>query len=241
LIDLRNGNPLAVLVNWTAHPTFIGGKDMQVSAEWPGYLQSNLQGLIGKGITAMYFNGSEGDQSTVLKSDKKGYEKIQIYGKIIADSSYGLYNDIIPREIGDFNYAYNIIKLPAHTAHPSFMKTGGEEYGLNEKTVKKVMDFLGPEELGLGAVRIGDLVISGIPGEMTAVLGQKVKKALKQRGIKYVAIGGLANVSIGYILNSDQYIHGEGYESSMSFYGPGLGEVISSEAIKVALPLSHAK
>jgi neutral ceramidase len=56
-IDLRNGNPLAVLVNWTAHPTFIGGKDMQVSAEWPGYLQSNLQGLIGKGITAMYFNG----------------------------------------------------------------------------------------------------------------------------------------------------------------------------------------
>ena len=24
-VDLKNGNPLAVLVNWTAHPTFIGG------------------------------------------------------------------------------------------------------------------------------------------------------------------------------------------------------------------------
>ncbi len=36
------------------------------------------------------------------------------------------------------------------------MKTGGEEYGLNEKTVKVVMDVLGPREVGMGALRIGD-------------------------------------------------------------------------------------
>ena len=46
-IDLTNGKPLAVLVNWTAHPTFIDGTDMMVSAEWPGYLQSRLTGSIG--------------------------------------------------------------------------------------------------------------------------------------------------------------------------------------------------
>ena len=240
-IDLKNGNPLAVLVNWTAHPTFLGGEDMLVSAEWPGYLQTNLQNLIGKGVTAMYFNGSEGDQSTVLSSDKKGYEKIQIYGKIIADQSFDLYYELKPQEVKEFDYSYQIVPLPEHAAHPSFMKTGGEEYGLNEKTVKIVMDVLGPNEVGMGALRIGDLLISGIPGEMTAVLGQKVKNTLKANGIKYVAIGGLANEWIGYILSSDQYLHGEGYESSMSFYGPDFGEVISAGAIKTATTLTHLK
>ena len=240
-IDLKNGKPLALLVNWTAHPTFIGGEDMQLSAEWPGYLQNDLQDLIGQGVTAMYFNGSEGDQSTMLKSDKRSYEKIQIYGKTIADKAFELYNELRPLEVSEFNYTYNLTKLPGHVAHPSFMKTGGEEYGLNDQTVTIVMDILGPGEVGLGAVRIGDLLISGIPGEMTAVLGQKVKNAVKQSGIKYTAIGGMANEWISYILSSDQYLHGEGYESSMSFYGPDLGEVITSGAIKAALPLSHSK
>ena len=214
---------------------------MLVSAEWPGYLQTNLHNLIGQGVTTMYFNGSEGDQSTILSSDKKGYEKIAIYGKIIADKAFEVFKDIKPREVKEFKYSYGIVPLPEHAAHPSFMKTGGEEYGLNEKTVKIVMDVLGPSEVGMGAVRIGDLVISGIPGELTAILGQKVKNTIKENGIKYVAIGGLANEWIGYILSRDQYLHGEGYESSMSFYGPDFGEAISTGAIKTALPLIGSK
>ena len=240
-IDLNNGKPLAVLVNWTAHPTFLGGQDMLVSAEWPGYLQTNLQNLIGKGVTAMYFNGSEGDQSTVLSSDKKGYEKIEIYGKIIAEKAFDLFKQIKPLEVKEFDYSYQIVPLPEHAAHPSFMKTGGEEYGLNEQTVKIVMEVLGPSRVGMGAIRIGDLLISGIPGELTAVLGQKVKSTIKESGIKYVAIGGLANEWIGYILSRDQYLYGEGYESSMSFYGPDFGEAISTGAILSARPLIHSK
>ena len=240
-IDLKNGKPLAVLVNWTAHPTFLGGTDMLVSAEWPGYLQSELQHLIGKGVTAMYFNGAEGDQSTILSSPKKGYEKIEIYGKIIANKAFDLYQTIKPGKVKAFEYAYRTITLPEHAAHPSFMKTGGEEYGLNEKTVKIVMDVLAPKETGLGALRIGDLLISGVPGEMTAGLGLNIKKTVAAAGIKHVVIGGLASEWISYILSSDQYIHGEGYESSVSFYGPGLGELISKEVIKTAQSMTLLK
>ena len=159
--------------------------------------------------------------------------------KIIAEKAFEVYKEIKTKEVKEFNYSYQLITLPEHAAHPSFMKTGGEEYGLNEKTVKIVMDVLGPKEVGMGAVRIDDLIISGIPGEMTAVLGQKVKKAIRVNGMKYVAIGGLANVWLGYILDRDQYLHGEGYESSMSFYGPDLGAAISDGAIRSALTLTQ--
>jgi neutral ceramidase len=238
-VDLKNGKPLAVLVNWTAHPTFLGGKDMMTSAEWPGYTQIELQKMIGHGVTAMYYNGAEGDQSPILDSTLDGYEKIQIYGKKIAAKAFEIYQGIKPNTVKDFSSAYNTITLPEHSAHPSFMKTGGEEYGLDEKTVKIVMDMLGPKEVGMGSVKIGDLIIAGIPGELTAELGLQVKNSLKTSGSKYVTIGGLANEWISYILTRDQYIHGEGYESSVSFYGPGLGELISTEAIKTSLPLIH--
>lgn len=156
----------------------------------------------------------------------------------IAAKAFDLYNAIKPGKIKDFKYSYITITLPEQTAHPSFMKTGGEEYGLNENTVKIVMKMLGPSEVGLGAIRIGDLLISGVPGEMTAELGMQVKRSLKRGGIKYVAIGGLANEWVSYILSRNQYINGEGYESSVSFYGPDLGSIISNEIIKTAIPLT---
>ncbi len=240
-IDLKKGEPLAVLVNWTAHPTFLSGKDMLVSAEWPGYLQSKLQELIGQGVTVMYYNGAEGDQSTILESPKKGYDKIEIYGQKIAGYAFELYNEIKPKNTNAFNYSYNTITLPKHTAHPSFMKTGGEEYGLDENSVNGVMEALGPKEVGLGAVRIGNLIISGVPGEMTAELGIKVKKAIRNSGVEVVAIGGLANEWISYILSREQYLYGAGYESSVSFYGAELGGLISKEVIKTALTLAPSK
>ena len=238
-VDLTNGTPMAVLVNWTAHPTFLGAKDMQLSAEWPGYLQNALQTNIGKGVTAMYYNGAEGDQSTILNEPAADdYRKIEIYGKKIATIAFDLYHEIIPEKVGNFAWKYQIIQLPYHQSHPTFMKTGGEEYGLTESSVKIVMNILCPERVGVGVLRIGDLIIAGVPGEMTAILGKKIKNALALGKVKQVAIGGLANEWISYILEKNQYLNGEGYESSMSFYGPDLGAVLSEGIIRNGLPLT---
>jgi len=240
-VDLANGQPLAALVNWTAHPTFIGGDDMLVSAEWPGYLQTEMEKTIGSGVTVMYYNGAEGDQSPVYKGQGGAYEKIQGYGKIIAGKAFEVYKQIQPKTENQLAFNYQIIDLPEQVAHPDFMETGGAEYGLNEQTVKVIMDALGPKSVGLGSVRIGDFILVGIPGELVAELGIKIKDSLKNDKVKHVAIGGLANEWISYILTEDEYVNGGGYESSVSFYGPKLGELISGESIKNALPLIQEK
>src|ERR1043165_10089423 len=46
-IDAGNSRPLAVLVNWTAHPTFMDAEDMLFSGDWPGHLQRTVEALIG--------------------------------------------------------------------------------------------------------------------------------------------------------------------------------------------------
>jgi neutral ceramidase len=240
-VDLANGQPLAALVNWTAHPTFIGGNDMLVSAEWPGYLQTKMEKNIGQGVVVMYYNGAEGDQSPVYSGKGGAYEKIQGYGKIMAGKALEVYKQIQPKTENQLAFNYQFIDLPEQVAHPDFMETGGAEYGLNEQTVKVIMDALGPKKVGMGSLRIGDFVLVGIPGELVAELGIKIKESLKNDKIKHVAIGGLANEWISYILTEDEYVNGGGYESSVSFYGPKLGEIITGNAIQSALSLTGKK
>jgi neutral ceramidase len=240
-IDLLNGKPLAALVNWTAHPTFISGKEMLVSAEWPGYLQTELENLISEDVIVMYYNGAVGDQSTIHKSKGGNYEKIQDYGKIIAEKAFMVYKHIVPKTENQLLFNYQNIDLPNKAAHPAFMQTGGAEYGLNEQTVAVIMDAIGPNNVGLGSLRIGSLVVVGIPGEMIAELGLKIKQSLKNDEVKHVVIGGLANEWISYILTEDEYVNRGGYEASVSIYGPKLGEIITTSAIRTTEPLLSSK
>jgi len=121
--------------------------------------------------------------------------------------------------------------LPENRWHADFMKTGGAEYGLSEQLLKKMLPLLFPRQTTSGSLRLGDLLIVGVPGELQAALGLEIKsRARKITGAHYVAIGGLANEWISYILSAEQYQRG-GYEASVSFYGPTLGPRIVEGAI----------
>lgn len=236
--DLRGGEPLAVLVSWTAHPTFVDEVDMWVSAEWPGYLQRELEAWIGGGITAMYFNGAEGDQSPAGAVGASPYERLEDYGRKIAIEANKLYRSIKPSQNVAFDYGYQVLSLPERKAHPDFAATGGAEYGIDGAVMKVLLEKLVPEKSASGAVRIGDLLIAGVPGEMAAGLGLEIKSKLREAGIRHPVIGGLANEWISYILSAEEYNKG-GYEASVSFYGADLGRTIVEGTLKAAIPLAN--
>ena len=238
-IDEENGKPMAVLVNWTAHPTFMDEKDMSVSGGWPGYLQRELEQWIGDGVTVMYYNGAEGDQSPIGISGVSHYEKAENYGRALAIKTFGVYQEIEINSEIIFDYNYSKVELPKRRVHPSFMETGGEEYNLTPEALDVVLNVMSPATTNIGAVRIGDLLIVGAPGELTAKLGLNIKNQLSKKGIRYSTIGGLANEWISYILTADQYNCGKGYESSVSFYGDKLGEIIYKAMIDTSVPLAE--
>jgi hypothetical protein len=237
-IDYTSGKPMTALVNWTAHPTFMSGSDMWVSGGWPGYLQRELEQWIGDGVTVMYYNGAEGDQSPIGTSAGSHYEKAEIYGRDLAIEVLKLYQSTKTSSNIVFEYNYNTLGLPERKVHPSFMETGGEEYNLTPEALDAVLKVMSPENTYIGAVRIGELLIVGAPGELAAGLGLQIKNQLKGAGIKHPVIGGLANEWISYILSADQYNNGAGYESSVSFYGDGLGEVIVDGMLDTSIPLA---
>jgi hypothetical protein len=225
-IDSAAGRPLAVLVNWTAHPTFMDAQDMMFSGDWPGHLQRTMEALLGGGASVMFYNGAEGDQSPVPPDCTSNWERAERYGREMGLLAWHAWEKLQPAAVKVFKYHTETINLPQRQAHPDFMKTGGAEYGLDQTMMKGFLERLVPAQTHSTCIRFGDLVILGVPGEMAAQLGLDAKSNVAQMtGASCVTIGGLADEWISYILQAEEYRKG-GYEASMSFYGETLGHTI---------------
>jgi hypothetical protein len=237
-LDTSAGQPLAVLVNWTAHPTFMGAQHMEFSGDWPGHLQRTLEALLGQGVTVLYYNGAQGDQSpTPRAAGAPAWEQAERYGRELALEAWHAWQEIRTRPAPALAWHTEQVSLPERVAHPDFMKTGGKEYGLNEENIGVLLQRLCPTNTYCTAVQLGDLIIASVPGEMAAGLGLEVKANIRrQRATKHVAIGGLGNEWISYMLSPEEYRKG-GYEASVSFYGETLGQRMVEATTRTASKL----
>lgn len=227
-IDTTAGKPLAVLVNWTAHPTFMNEDDMLFSGDWPGHLQRTLEALIGEGVTAMYYNGAEGDQAVIDRPNggSSRWERAERYGRELGIVAWKQWKETAVKPDVPFRYHRQEIALPERQWHPNFQATGGAEYGLTEELLKEMLPRMYPTRTASITFQAGDLIVIGIPGELGVQLGLEVKeKAKKITGAAHPVIGGIADEWLSYIITPEQYRMGQ-YEASVSFYGPKLAETI---------------
>lgn len=236
-VDSAAGQPLAVLVNWTAHPTFLDPRHMDFSGDWPGNLQRTLEALVGRDVTVLYFNGAEGDQSpTPRPNGGSAWEQAEVYGRDLALEAWRVWLDLRPQPNPALAWRSGKFALPPRVAHADFKRTGGAEYGLTDDNIGVLLETVCPPETVTTTVQLGDLAIAGVPGELAAGLGLELKSEVQRlTGAKHVAIGGLANEWVSYLLAPEEYRRG-GYEASMSFYGEIAGPTVVREVTRVATP-----
>jgi hypothetical protein len=233
-IDTAAGKPFAVLVNWTAHPTIMNEDDMLFSGDWPGHLQRTLEALIGDGVTALYYNGAEGDQAVIYRPNSGGsrWERAERYGRELGIVAWKQWKETVAKRDVAFGYHLQEISLPERAWHPNFKATGGAEYGLTDDMLKEMLPRMYPTRSASISFQAADLVVIGIPGELGVQLGLEVKeKARKISGAAHPVIGGLADEWISYIITPEQYKLGQ-YEASVSFYGPKLAETIVNSSLE---------
>ncbi len=233
-VDTIDNKPLAALVNFTAHPTYMTEKQMMFSAGWPGALQQTMESVIGDQVTVMYYNGAQGDQAPRTRPDSGSsrWEMAQRYGLELGLVSAKQWENTETQTDVTFAFHLEPIDLPPTSWHPDFMSTGGKEYGLSEEIMRDLLPRMQPKATVSGSLRLGDLLIVGIPGEMAAQMGIDLKaEARDLSGAAHPVIGGLANEWISYILTPEAYRTGK-YEASISFYGETLGPTIVQGALK---------
>lgn len=77
--DATDGQPLAVVVNYAAHPTMLESRDLRFSAEWPGHLQAAVEESLG--APCVFMQGAAGDLSVRTTPETN---TIETFGQALA-------------------------------------------------------------------------------------------------------------------------------------------------------------
>src|SRR5205085_2062513 len=167
-LDTAEGKPLAALVNYTAHGTVLGPDNMLASADWMGVTQALIEKEV-PGVTALYANGAEGDQSPAGFDDRRGFERAQKIGEAVGHAALDLYRKIEPRDSLRIAAAAEPVPLPE--------SAGGLLIGAGKTTV-------------IQTIGLNDVLLISIPGELIAELGLRLKAHAREKGWKIPVIMG---------------------------------------------------
>ncbi len=230
-ISAGEEQPVAMIVHFAAHPTILGADMMKISAGWPGSLCRSLEKNIGAGIKVLFLNGAQGDVTTIRPEGSSDIEKMTTFGKQVSEKALECLDSSTLMEDPVLKATELPVKLPPKSISPQFAAIAGEEYKLDEKQALAFAEQAFPNEVTVSALRIGSLVMVGIPGEMASSLGMKVRTELESSGKGTALVIGLVNDLVGYILPPEEYDQG-GYEATDSFYGRTLGTLMTESAIK---------
>jgi len=89
--DDAAGMPLAILVNFAAHPTMLPARTMKFSADYVGALKAEI--MKETGAAAIFMQGAAGDQSV-----NAGGKDYQAYGQALAREAVKLAKSLTPQE-----------------------------------------------------------------------------------------------------------------------------------------------
>ena len=246
----QEGRPTAAVVNFALHPAILAGDNWLYSADYPGYLAEALSRLTGQELVTAFFNGCCGNVNHIDYRDRlqgRGYQMTQRVGYMLAVAAHeasrhavGVEGDgiVVSREmvrlkrlkISEEQRQWSEEVLRKAKEHPARGQVDGlpdEHYALTwlDMYKKQAAD----DAVEVMVVRIGDMGIVGLPGEVFCELGMEIKKLSPA---KHTIVIELANDGIGYLPTREAFDQG-GYEptTGSTNYEQGAGEALVASAL----------
>ncbi len=78
-LEATDGQPIALLVNYSAHATMLDGADLRFSADWPGQMMTSIEEQLK--TNCIFLQGSAGDLSPNPGDNRKS---IELFGQDLA-------------------------------------------------------------------------------------------------------------------------------------------------------------
>ena len=95
--DDANGQPIAVLVNFAAHPTMIPATTLKFSADYVGALKATIEKATG--ALTVFINGAAGDQSVNFASRGQNEKSYELFGQALGNEAVTLIKSLTPQEV----------------------------------------------------------------------------------------------------------------------------------------------
>jgi neutral ceramidase len=245
------GVPHAAVVNFPLHPAVLAGDNWLYSADWPAYLYSGLSQLYGDGFATAFFNGCAGNINHVDYRDPlqgRGFKMNQRLGSMLAlDTAQALRSSMpvagdhvavstervaLPRiPISDEERRWCEKALERQRTHPDAGQVDGLPDAYWAFTRLVMYEKQGADDqVEVMALRIGDVGIVGLPGEIFCEYGMEIRNASPAA---HTLVIELSNDAIGYIPTRPSFEQG-GYEPTpgATFYRPGAGDRLAESGLR---------
>jgi len=247
----EGGKILATMVNFALHPAILAGDNWLYSADYPGYMAEALRRLFSKDHINAFFNGCCGNINHIDYSDPfqgRGFKMCQEIGYTLAVTAWeakksaqplmgntvGVSREMVRlkrTKVSEEQKSWSLKVLAESEKNPS----AGLVDGLpDEFYARAFLDLYekqyADDEAEVMVIRIGELAVVGLPGEMFTEFGVDIKRRSKAR---HTIVIGLANDCIGYLPTRISFSEG-GYEPSpgCTKYEEGAGEELVESALR---------
>ncbi len=212
-LEGRAHRPLALVANFSAHPTTLGAGNRQLSADYPGVLVRELERRH-PGAVSLFFVGAVGDQAPVKHGEQ--FERAEWLGSQLA------------QQAGEMDAKALSVSDTALQAAQQAMPLPPARVRLGKLTLPSWMGrALVDDDATLSLVRVGPVLLIGVPCDLSAELGLALKRYARERGYQPLIVG-FADDYIGYCLPKRLYERTT-YEASLMFNGSDTGELLVYE------------
>jgi len=207
----QTGKRRAVIGTFSAHSTTLGDKNMDFSADYPGYWERKMEA--DSFDVALFSAGALGSQSPSGKG--KAFESSKYIGESLADSLMVRLPSATYQETTPFASATLRVSMPEY--HLRLTTRINMATWLSNKLMPE------PRNVYFQAVRIGKIIWISAPSDFSGELALEIKNRLAANG--YDAVVSSFNGSyVGYIVPSG-YFYMDEYESKlMGWFGPTMGD-----------------
>ncbi|MBI3694989.1 MAG: neutral/alkaline non-lysosomal ceramidase N-terminal domain-containing protein, partial [Acidobacteria bacterium] len=109
--DAATNQPFVVLMNFAAHPTVLGAKNFQFSADYVGYARQAVERFLGGAVMALFANGAQG---TVAPRPFRGadeFARAENMGLILAAEVFKVVQMIEPKDSVEIQLARTPLTL----------------------------------------------------------------------------------------------------------------------------------
>jgi neutral ceramidase len=245
------GAPAAGLVNFGLHPAILDYENWLYSADYIGYLDEALRKILREDFTTLFFNGCCGNVNHLNYAEpsqpRRGYPTAQRAGYVLAASAARAMRSRVLVEGDTIRVSRELVALERFQISDSlyaeakrFLQTGQQDRpagmdGLDFERgaplwVKMREQQAAPDRAEVMTLRIGNVGIVALPGEVFCETGLAIKKASPAA---HTLVIELANDAVGYLPTREAYAQG-GYEVTpgATSYAPGCAEKLAESAVR---------
>lgn len=241
---VREGKDDLVIVNFQVHPDVVSGS--YYSSDWPGFVRRTFESAV-PGTRCLFFNGAQGDTNHFNPLSgiprRSGYTHARHMGMCIAGEAMKLYTYAEPASGDTVGFAQVNLEVPSNRGTADDLILAEKYIALHEAGRESEIPYTGMEyvtavarayrikqlEFGpdsftlyLNAVRFGDVVFAGVPGEPFTDIGRGIKDGSP---FSMTIVCCCANGYEGYYPMQSAYDEG-GYEANSSKFTAGIAERI---------------